>query len=126
MQPQMNTELHGKDIEVGCPLFRVNPCSSVAASSLALSTARAPAARGAALDLRSFLIIDSWEVRTMTEDKRDKTKVAPSGAEETEPAKPLKSVPPGEPANATTAEIPGTGEIIRDKDGKEIKRVVTT
>ena len=47
----------------------------------------------------------------MAEKKRDKRKVAPSGAEENQPAEPLKTVPPGQPANATTAEIPGTGEV---------------
>jgi len=62
----------------------------------------------------------------MSEQKRDKTRVAPSGAEEDEPAAPLKTVPPGEPANATTAEIPGTGEVVQGIDGKEDRRVVRT
>jgi hypothetical protein len=63
----------------------------------------------------------------MSEQKRDKTKVDPlSGAEEADPAKPLETVSPGQPPNTTTAEIPGTGRIIRDKDGKEAKRVVDT
>ena len=62
----------------------------------------------------------------MAEKKRDKRKVAPSGAEENQPAEPLKTVPPGQPANATTAEIPGTGEVIVDEEGKEANRVVTT
>ena len=54
-----------------------------------------------------------------------KTKVDPlSGAEEEKPAKPLETVPPGQPANATTAEIPGTGRPV--KDGSEERRVVTT
>jgi hypothetical protein len=63
----------------------------------------------------------------MEKDKRDKTRVDPlSGAEDDEPAAPLRTVPPGQPANATTAEIPGTGEVIVDINGKEIKRVVDT
>ena len=62
----------------------------------------------------------------MAEKKRDKRKVAPSGAEENEIAAPLKTVPAGEQPSATTAEIPGTGEIIKDENGKEIKRVVRT
>jgi len=63
----------------------------------------------------------------MSSEKRDKTRVSPlSGAEVEEPAAPLKTVPPGKPANATNAEIPGTGEIIKDSQGKEAKRVVTT
>ncbi|HTK76601.1 MAG TPA: hypothetical protein VL371_15145 [Gemmataceae bacterium] len=57
--------------------------------------------------------------------KIDKTKVDPlTGAEEEKPAKPLETVPPGQPANATTAEIPGTGRRVKD-DGEE-RRVVTT
>jgi hypothetical protein len=57
--------------------------------------------------------------------KVDKTKVDPlTGAEEEKPAEPLKTVPPGQPANATTAEIPGTGRKV--KDGGEERRVVTT
>jgi hypothetical protein len=60
-------------------------------------------------------------------DRRDQTKVDPiSAAEDREPAKPLETVPEGEPANATTAEIPGTGTPIQDVTGKEVKRVVTT
>ena len=40
----------------------------------------------------------------MDEQKRDKTKVAlTTGAEEAEPARPLETVPEGQPANATTA-----------------------
>jgi len=63
----------------------------------------------------------------MAAKKRDKTAVDPlSGAEEKEPAEPLQTVPPGQPANATTAEIPGTGETIVDEDGKEAKRVTST
>ena len=46
----------------------------------------------------------------MDESKRDKTKVDPaSGAEEKEPAQPLRTVPEGQKADATTAVIPGTG-----------------
>ena len=57
--------------------------------------------------------------------KIDKTKVDPlTGAEDEKPAKPLETVPPGLPANATTAEIPGTGRPVKD-DGQE-RRVVTT
>jgi len=57
--------------------------------------------------------------------KIDKTKVDPlTGAEDEKPAKPLETVPPGQPANATTAEIPGTGRPVKD-DGQE-RRVVTT
>ncbi len=63
----------------------------------------------------------------MATEKRDKTKVSPtSGAEEKDAAAPLETVPPGKPANATTAEIPGSGEVITDIEGNEIKRVVTT
>jgi len=57
--------------------------------------------------------------------KVDKTKVDPlTGAEEEKPAGPLRTVPPGQPADATTAEIPGTGRPV--KDGDEERRVVTT
>ena len=57
--------------------------------------------------------------------KIDKTKVDPlTGAEDEKPAKPLETVPPGQRANATTAEIPGTGRPVKD-DGQE-RRVVTT
>jgi hypothetical protein len=63
----------------------------------------------------------------MDEHKRDKTKVDPiSGGEEERPAQPLQTVPPGRKANATTAVIPGTGEIVKDVKGKEAKRVVDT
>lgn len=63
----------------------------------------------------------------MSGEKRDKTKVDPlSGAEERDPAPPLNTVPPGMPVDAIHAVIPGTGEIIRDADGKEAKRVVDT
>jgi hypothetical protein len=63
----------------------------------------------------------------MDESKRDKTRVDPlSGAEEGQPARPLETVPEGQPANATTATIPGTGEVVQDVTGKEAKRVVDT
>ena len=63
----------------------------------------------------------------MSDEKREKTKVDPlTGAEEAQPAEPLKTKTPGEPANAASVEIPGTGEVIRDVDGNEIKRVVTS
>ena len=63
----------------------------------------------------------------MSEQHRDKTRVDPlTDAEEEEPAAPLKTVPPGQKANATTAVIPGTGEVIEDVTGKEAKRVITT
>jgi hypothetical protein len=63
----------------------------------------------------------------MNPGKRDKTKVDPlSGAEDVEPAQPLQTVPKGKKANATTAIIPGTGEIVKDVTGKEAKRVVDT
>src|SRR5262245_5666117 len=63
----------------------------------------------------------------MYEHKRDKTKVDPASAtEEEKPAPPLETVPPGEEVNATTAVIPGTGKPIKDDEGKEVKRVVTT
>jgi len=62
----------------------------------------------------------------MAEQKRDKTKVDPlSGGEEPKPTPPLETVPPGEPANATTAEIPGTGVVIKDDTGRE-HRIVRT
>lgn len=57
--------------------------------------------------------------------KIDKTKFDPLTATEDEaPAKPLESVPDGQPANAATATIPGTGKTVMDGD-KE-KRVVNT
>ncbi len=59
--------------------------------------------------------------------KRDKTKVNPlSGAEDTQAPRGLESLPPGESANATNVEIPGTGQVVSDLAGKEQKRVVTT
>ena len=63
----------------------------------------------------------------MDEIKRDKTRVDPlTGAADDHEARPLETVPPGQPANATTAVIPGTGTVITDDQGKEAKRVVTT
>ena len=63
----------------------------------------------------------------MSARKRDKTKVDPlSGAEDREPAQPLQTVPKGKRANATSAIIPGTGEVVKDVTGKESKRVVRT
>jgi hypothetical protein len=63
----------------------------------------------------------------MKEQKRDKTKVDPlTDGEDDKPAKPLETVPPGQPANATTATIPGTGRVVRDVKGKEVKRVIDT
>ena len=56
----------------------------------------------------------------------DKRKVDPlTGAEDREVAKPLKSVPKGKRANATTAVIPDTGRRVASKNGKE-RRIVTT
>jgi len=49
-----------------------------------------------------------------------------SGAGESEPAQPLQTVPPGQQPNATSATIPGTGEVVKDVTGKEAKRVVRT
>jgi hypothetical protein len=64
---------------------------------------------------------------TMSGRKRDKTKVDPlSAAEEPEPAEPLKTVPKGREANASTAVIPGTGHFMKNKAGQEVKRVVRT
>ena len=63
----------------------------------------------------------------MDESKRDKTKVDPvSGAEEQAPAPPLETVPEGQKADATSAVIPGTGEVVKDVTGNEAKRVVRT
>src|SRR4051812_7399894 len=59
-----------------------------------------------------------WEKATP-----DETKVDPlSGAEEKDPAAPLKTVPEGQSADATTAVIPGTGRGMRGLDGKETGR----
>jgi hypothetical protein len=59
------------------------------------------------------------------ERKVDKTKVDPlTGAEDERPAAPLETVPEGQPANATTAVIPGTGRKVQD--GDEERRVVNT
>ena len=63
----------------------------------------------------------------MDEHKRDKTTVGPlSAGEEEKPAEPLQTVPPGCKPNATTAVIPGTGEVVKDVKGKEAKWVVDT
>jgi hypothetical protein len=63
----------------------------------------------------------------MAEEKRDKRKVDPaSGAEEEKIAAPLETVPEGQEPNATTAVIPGTGKPVKDIEGREVKRVVTT
>jgi hypothetical protein len=63
----------------------------------------------------------------MDESKRDKSKVDPlSGAEDSKPAAPLETVPPGQEPDATSATIPGTGEVVKDSTGKEAKRVVDT
>ncbi len=60
-------------------------------------------------------------------NQRDKTKVDPlTGAEEQQPAAPMRTVPEGEPADATSAVIPGTGEVVKDTTGREAKRVVRT
>jgi hypothetical protein len=45
-------------------------------------------------------------------------------AEEPEPAEPLKTGPKGKKPNATSTVISGTGEIVKDRTGKEAKRVV--
>jgi hypothetical protein len=63
----------------------------------------------------------------MGEGKVDRTKVDPlTGAEEPEPARPLETVPEGQNANATTAVILGTGDVVKDVAGSEAKRVVRT
>jgi hypothetical protein len=64
----------------------------------------------------------------MSDNRRDKTKVDPlSGNEEaTAPKVYEDAAAKGGPVNARTAEIPGTGKVVRDKDGAELKRVVDT
>ncbi len=63
----------------------------------------------------------------MSESKRDPTRVDPlSGAEDQQPAQPLQTVPDGQKPNATSAVIPGTGEVVKDRSGNEAKRVVRT
>ncbi len=63
----------------------------------------------------------------MSQPKRDNEKVDPlSGEEEARPAPPLETVPEGQKADATSAVIPGTGEVVKDVTGKEAKRVVNT
>jgi len=59
--------------------------------------------------------------------KRDKRKVNPlSGAEDLAPALPLRTLPKGKKANASSVIIPGTGMTIKDVKGKEAKRLVRT
>ena len=58
----------------------------------------------------------------------DKTKVDPLSAGE-EPRAPKnyeEAAAKGGPVNATTAVIPGTGDIVWDEEGKPVKRVVHT
>ena len=57
-------------------------------------------------------------------DKNDSKGAGAGPKAEEKPAKPLETVPEGQPANATTAVIPGTGRPVQD-GGKE-HRVVTT
>ena len=57
--------------------------------------------------------------------KRDKRKANPaSGAEDEKPATPLQTKAPGKEANASSVEIPGTGTVVKDDQGREAKRVV--
>jgi hypothetical protein len=61
------------------------------------------------------------------QNQRDRTRIDPlSGAQDKDAARPLETVPPGKTPNATNAEIPGTGEVIKDDKGREAKRVVGT
>ena len=63
----------------------------------------------------------------MNANQRDKTRVDPlTGAEDSKPAPPLQTVPEGQPADATSAVIPGTGKVVKDVAGREAKRVVRT
>jgi hypothetical protein len=63
----------------------------------------------------------------MDKTKRDPTKVDPlTGGEEQQPAQPLQTVPEGRKADAISAMIPGTGEVVKDVKGREAKRVVGT
>ncbi|HEX5273629.1 MAG TPA: hypothetical protein VFW33_24200 [Gemmataceae bacterium] len=63
----------------------------------------------------------------MNTNQQDRTKIDPlSGAQDEEPAAPLRTVPKGQSPNATTAIIPGTGVVIKDDQGREVKRVVDT
>jgi hypothetical protein len=58
--------------------------------------------------------------------KIDKTNVNPlTGSEDDKPATPLETVPKGNPANATTATIPGTGKPVTDERGQE-RRILRT
>jgi hypothetical protein len=79
------------------------------------------ACRGTGIALPTFVA----RRRPIMERKVDKTKVDPlTGGEEPKPAAPLETVPEGQPANATTAVIPGTGRPVQDGDRE--KRVVNT
>jgi hypothetical protein len=49
-----------------------------------------------------------------------------TGGEEEQPAAPLQTVPDGARPDATSAVIPGTGDVIKGATGKEAKRVVRT
>lgn len=63
----------------------------------------------------------------MNPKKRDPKRVDPlSGAEESKSATHDVEKRGGQKANATNTVIPGTGEVIRDVHGKEIKRVTNT
>jgi len=64
----------------------------------------------------------------MNKDKRDKTKVDPltAGEEPKAPRVYREAAEKGGPVNAETAEIPGTGKIIKDRDGNEAGRNVGT
>ena len=53
-------------------------------------------------------------------------KAAWPGAEDKERTKPLETVPENQPANATSATIPGTGRPVKDLSGQEAKRNVRT
>src|SRR4051812_7732392 len=82
---------------------------------------------GTRFAVSDWAISSNLRMAIMAEQKVDKTRVDPlTGAEEQEPPPPLRTVPPGEKPNATNAEIPGTGRIIRGRDGKEVGREITT
>ena len=58
------------------------------------------------------------------ERKVDKTKYDPlTGSEEEKPAPPLETVPPGQPANATTATIPVALAGLQSQNGVEIAEI---
>jgi hypothetical protein len=60
-------------------------------------------------------------------DQRDSEEVDPlTGAEEAKKTQPLETVPKGRKPNASNAEIPGTGRVMKGIDGNEAKRVTTT